>query len=52
MNKISYKNITQAAQTHRENLRRRLQHRLEVARASGNEKLIHQLKAEAAYLHF
>ena len=34
-----------------ETLRRSLQHRLEVARASGNEKLVHQLEAEAAYLH-
>lgn len=52
MNKISQQSLTQAAQTHRESLRRNLQHRLDVARTSGNDKLIRQLEAEAAYLHF
>lgn len=51
MNKISQQSLSQASQTHRDSLRRSLQHRLEVARASGNEKLVHQLEAEAAYLH-
>ena len=31
---------------HRQNLQRRLHHRLEVARANGNEALIHQLEQE------
>lgn len=43
--------LTQAASAHRESLRQSLQHRLEVARAEGNEKLVRQLEAEAAYLH-
>ena len=51
MNKINQKHLRQAAQTHRESLRKSLQHRLEVARASGNDQLVHQLEAEAAYLH-
>jgi hypothetical protein len=51
MNKNRQKMITEAAQAHRESLRKNLQHRLEVARAQGNEKLVHQLEIEAAYLH-
>ena len=31
---------------HRQNLQRRLNHRLEVARADGNETLIQQLESE------
>ena len=51
MNKNSQETITQAAKAHRESLRKSLQHRLEMARAMNNEKLILQLEAEAAYLH-
>ncbi len=40
-----------AAATHRENLRRSLEHRLEVARTNGDEKLVQQLEKEANYLH-
>jgi hypothetical protein len=35
---------------HQDNLRRSLQHRIEVARSQGNEALIQQLEAEAQYL--
>lgn len=51
MNKNRQQILTEAAIAHRETLRKNLQHRLEVARAQGNEKLIRQLEAEAAYLH-
>ncbi len=50
MNKNRQQTLTQAASAHRETLRRNLQHRLEVARAQGNEALIRQLEAEALYL--
>lgn len=43
--------LTEAAVAYKESLRRNLQHRLEVARAQGNDKLVRQLEAEAAYLH-
>ena len=43
--------ITKAASAHRENLRKSLQHRLELARSQGNESLVRQLEKEAAYLH-
>ena len=39
----------QAAQTHRASIQKTLQHRLEVARAKGDEKLIRQLEAEIKY---
>jgi hypothetical protein len=51
MNKNRQQMITEAARAHRESLRRNLQHRLEVARAQGNDKLVRQIEAEAAYLH-
>lgn len=38
------------SETHRENLRKNLQRRLEAARASGNENLLRQLEAEANYI--
>ncbi|MEW6491205.1 MAG: hypothetical protein AB1589_01455 [Cyanobacteriota bacterium] len=42
--------VQQAAAAHRANLRRILEHRLEVARAKGDETLIRQLEQEAHYL--
>jgi hypothetical protein len=51
MNKNRQQVLTQATAAHQETLRRNLQHRLEVARAQGNEALVRQLEAEAAYLH-
>lgn len=38
-----------AALTHRANIQRSLEHRLEVARAKGDENLIRQLLAESNY---
>lgn len=52
MNKNRQKSLTEATVAHRETLRKNLQHRLEVARSQGNERLVRQLEAEAAYLHF
>jgi hypothetical protein len=40
-----------AAVSHRESLRRSLEHRLEVARNNGDENLVKQLEQEASYLH-
>lgn len=50
MNKNRQDRVTKAASVHQESLRKSLQHRLEVARAQGNEALIRQLEKEAAYL--
>ncbi len=50
MNKNRQQIITQAAQAHRESLRRSLERRLEAARAKGDETLIRMLEAEASYL--
>ncbi len=51
MNRNRQEILKKAASAHRENLRKSLQHRLEVARVEGNEKLLRQLEAEANYLH-
>jgi hypothetical protein len=51
MNKNRQQAMNHAATAHRESLRKNLQHRLEIARAQGNEKLVRQLEAEASYLH-
>ncbi len=52
MNKNRQQTLTKAAATHRETLRKNLQHRLEVARSQGNDTLVRQLEAEATYLRF
>ena len=39
------------AAAHRANLKKNLEHRLEVARAKGDETLIRMLEQEASYLH-
>lgn len=51
MNINRQENLKKAASAYRDNLRKNLQHRLEVARANGDEKLVRQLEAEAQYLH-
>ncbi len=43
--------IRKAALNYRQSLKKNLDRRLESARATGNEKLIRQLEAEANYLH-
>ena len=50
MNKSRQQIITQATQAHRDTLRKNIQHRLEVARAKGDEVLVRQLEAEAQYI--
>lgn len=39
----------EATKTHRANIQKSLEHRLEVAKAKGDETLIRQLEAEAKY---
>ena len=41
--------MRKVVETHRANIQRSLQHRLEVARAKGDEGLIRQLEAEVDY---
>lgn len=50
MNKKGQETATQASQTHRANMQKNLQRRLESARANGNEELIRLLEAEASYI--
>lgn len=50
MNQNRRQLIAQTSQIHRDNLRRNVQRRLEIARAQGNESLIRQLEAEFSYL--
>ncbi|MBE9036714.1 arginine synthesis PII-interacting regulator PirA [aff. Roholtiella sp. LEGE 12411] len=38
-----------AREVHRVNIQRSVEHRLQVARAQGNESLVHQLEAEMKY---
>jgi hypothetical protein len=49
MNGNTQQRLQRAAQTHRFNIQRSLQHRLEVAKAKGDETLIRQLQAEMNY---
>lgn len=39
----------QARDLHRQNIQKSLEHRLQVARANGDEKLVRQLEAEMKY---
>ncbi len=50
MNKNLRQKAQEAASTHRDSLLKSLQHRLEVARANGDDALVRQLEAEANYL--
>jgi hypothetical protein len=43
--------LASTREAYRDSLRKNLQHRLEVARNKGDDKLIEQLKKEAAYLN-
>lgn len=51
MNRNGQENIKKAAATHRDSIQKSLQHRLEVARAKGDENLVRQLEAEASYFN-
>jgi len=50
INRKQQMNLT-AKQAYKENLRKNLEHRLEVARSNGDQNLIAQLEKEAAYLN-
>lgn len=41
----------QASEAHRLNIQRSLQHRIEVAKANGDENLLRQLEAEMNYFN-
>ncbi len=49
MKRNTLQRFQEAAQNHRANIQRSLEHRLEVARAKGDENLIRQLEAEVNY---
>ncbi len=49
MNRNRQQLAKQAAEAHRVNIQKNIQHRLEVAKAQGDEKLIRQLEAELNY---
>jgi hypothetical protein len=50
MNRIGQRNLTKVAETHRANLQKRLLHRLDVAKANGDENLIRILESEMKQL--
>ena len=50
MNKNHLNKAQNLAAAHRANLKKNLEHRLEVARANGDETLIRLLEQEASYL--
>jgi hypothetical protein len=50
MNRNRQETRAKIAETHRANLWKNLQRRLEVAKAKGDEQLIRMLEAEANYL--
>jgi LPS O-antigen subunit length determinant protein (WzzB/FepE family) len=41
--------VQKADEAHRQNIQKSVEHRLEVAKAKGDDKLIRQLEAEQAY---
>lgn len=51
MNRNKQQAVRQAAELHRQNIQKSLQHRLAVARANGDENLIRQLEAEMRYFN-
>lgn len=51
VNKNRNPKAQKAVAAHRVNLQKSLEHRLDVARANGDEALIRQLEQEANYLH-
>ena len=50
LNRKRQEKVTKLAETHRVNLQKNLQRRLDAARAIGDEALIRQLEAEASYI--
>jgi hypothetical protein len=51
MNRNRQQAAKQAAEVHRQNIQRSIQHRLEVARSKGDENLVRQLEAEMSHFN-
>lgn len=51
MNRNKQQAAKKASEAHRLNIQRSLQHRLEVAKAKGDENLVRQLEAEMNYFN-
>lgn len=51
MNRNKPQTAKQASDAHRVNIQRSLEHRLQVARANGDDKLVRQLEAEMSYFN-
>ena len=49
MNRNIQGKAKEAAVAHRDNIQKSIQHRMEVARANGDESLLRQLEAESNY---
>ena len=49
MNRNTQGKAKEAAVAHRDNIQKSIQHRMEVARANGDESLLRQLEAESNY---
>jgi hypothetical protein len=49
MSQNRLQSLSKSRETHRANIQRSLEHRLEIARAKGDEQLIRQLEAEMRY---
>ena len=49
MNRNIQGKAKKAAEAHRDNIQKSIQHRMEVARANGDESLLRQLEAESNY---
>lgn len=51
MNRNKQQAAKQAASAHRVNIQRSIEHRLQVAKANGDEQLVRQLEAEMSYFN-
>lgn len=51
MNRNKQQAAKQAVDAHRVNIQRSIEHRLQVAKANGNEQLVRQLEAEMSYFN-
>jgi hypothetical protein len=49
MSQNRFQVISKSKETHRQNIQRNIEHRLEVAKAKGDERLVGQLEAEIRY---
>lgn len=49
MSQNRLQSVSKGQETHRANIQKSLEHRLQVARAKGDEQLIRQLEAEMRY---